>query len=528
LLTALAHPLSKMRIAAICCLIGVASGATLQVTWSDCGDSSTHGVVKDLEPPTIETGVKTTISGSGSVDLGVGAGTFKLVMKSGFIPLLDHTGDLCSAETINLPLGVGSIDWQGLNCPQAAGDVTLSMAMSLASSVPSSLLHTTSTLTAVDGDGNKLMCVQIDTQAQESVLQRLALKRPALSFRDWMSAINGQGHELTSKYGGSAGNVVIHDYQNAQYYGELTVGTPGQTERVIYDTGSSNLWVPNKSPFLAFKNVYNHEKSSTYVANGTVFKIQYGSGPVSGVFSEDTVNIGGFNVEHFTFAEVDDTSGLGLGYRLGKFDGICGMGWDSISVNGVKTPFHALVDSGNLQEPVFAFYLGNNADGELTIGGVDSSRYSGEFVYVPLKSKSYWEVALDGVKLDGSSVSSCPTAIVDSGTSLLAGPKADVTAIASALGATSILGKEYTIDCSKSYTMTFELAGTEFALDAQDLILSSSGGTCILGLMGMDIPAPAGPLWILGDVFMRKYYVKFDWGGARIGVATAAAATMVV
>merc|ERR1712107_215262 len=129
---------------------------------------------------------------------------------------------------------------------------------------------------------------------------------------------------------------------------------------------------------------------------------------------------------------------------------------------------------------------GNNAAGELVIGGVDASHYTGDFTYVPLQSKSYWQISLDGLKLDGSSVGSTPYAIVDSGTSLMAGPTSDVQAIASSLSLTSVLGK-----------------------------------------MAIDVPAPRGPLWILGDVFMRQYYAKFDVGQERLGFATSATSVTV-
>merc|ERR1712194_482920 len=122
-------------------------------------------------------------------------------------------------------------------------------------------------------------------------------------------------------------------------------------------------------------------KSSTYHANGTTFAIQYGSGPVSGVYSEETVMIGDQKLTDYTFAEVDNTKGLGLGWTIGKFDGICGMGLDDIATDGVTTPLRALANSKALDANVFAFYLGHNSPGQLVIGGVDDTKYTGDFTY---------------------------------------------------------------------------------------------------------------------------------------------------
>ena len=63
--------------------------------------------------------------------------------------------------------------------------------------------------------------------------------------------------------------------------------------QVIFDTGSSNLWIPSGSNWqpLNFHSKYKSTKSSTYVKNGTKFSIQYGSGALSGFISQDTVNV---------------------------------------------------------------------------------------------------------------------------------------------------------------------------------------------------------------------------------------------
>jgi hypothetical protein len=324
--------------------------------------------------------------------------------------------------------------------------------------------------------------------------------------------------------------IVINDFQDAQYYGTISVGTPPQALRVVYDTGSSNLWVNKQSGWFSPHKHYDDTKSTTYVKNGTTFKIQYGSGPVSGFYSKDTVHFGDIDVTDYTFAEVNNTKGLGPAWLAGHFDGICGMGWDDISVDHVETPLRALVNSKKLGANQFAFYLGSGgAAGELVLGGVDHAHNTGGFTTVAVietvpGKTGYWAVTMDDAKIGGSSVTTVKKAIVDSGTSLLAVPTDDMKKIAAAVGAKPVapfppLNKEYTIDCNTAGPdIEFVIGGKSYVLTKKDYVLNEQG-KCLLGFTGLDVPAPAGPLYILGDVFMRAHYVKFDVDNKQLGFA---------
>jgi len=322
----------------------------------------------------------------------------------------------------------------------------------------------------------------------------------------------------------------INDFQDAQYFGTIAVGTPPQQLRIVYDTGSSNLWVNKQTGLFSTHKHYDETKSSTYVKNGSTFNIRYGSGPVSGYYSKDTIHLGDIDITDYTFAEVNNTKGLGPAWAAGHFDGICGMGWDDISVDHVKTPLRALVDSKKLAANAFAFYLGSGgAKGELVLGGVDPAHYTGDFSYVPVIETvpgkwGYWTLAMDDAKVGGKSVTTVRKAIVDSGTSLLAVPTADIKKIADAVGAKQVLpfppfNKEYKIDCNTpGPDIEFVIAGKSYTLKKADYVLNESG-QCLLGFTGLDVPAPSGPLYILGDVFMRAYYVKFDVDNKQLGFA---------
>jgi saccharopepsin len=128
-------------------------------------------------------------------------------------------------------------------------------------------------------------------------------------------------------------------------YAEIGLGTPPQTFKVVLDTGSSNLWVPSaKCTSIAcfLHSKYESGQSTSYKENGTSFEIRYGSGSLSGFVSQDELEIAGLKVKDQLFAEA--TEEPGLAFAFGRFDGILGLGYDTISVNHIPPPFYKLIE----------------------------------------------------------------------------------------------------------------------------------------------------------------------------------------
>ena len=237
------------------------------------------------------------------------------------------------------------------------------------------------------------------------------------------------------------------------------------------------------------------------------------------------MRIGDLKVKHQLFAEV--TEEPGLTFAFARFDGILGMAYDTISVNKIPPPFYNMLDQKLLDEPVFAFSLGDTASGsesEVTFGGMDKDRFSGKMVNIPLRRKAYWEINFDALTFGKETAELDNTgAILDTGTSLLVFPTTFAELLNKEIGAKKSFNGQYTVECEKRDSlpdMTFTLSGYNFSITAFDYILEVQG-SCISAFTGMDFPEPVGPLAILGDAFLRKWYSVYDLGNDAVGLAKA-------
>nr|XP_003220239.1 PREDICTED: embryonic pepsinogen [Anolis carolinensis] len=315
----------------------------------------------------------------------------------------------------------------------------------------------------------------------------------------------------------------LMNYLDTEYYGTINIGTPPQAFTVVFDTGSSNLWVP--STYCSDAPCQNHPRfdpsqSSTFENTQQTMSIQYGTGSMQGILGYDTLTVTGITVPKQEFALSSSEPGVFFTYV--PFDGILGLGYPSIAVSDVTPVFDNMMNEGLVQENLFSVYLGRGGTGSIiTFGGIDESYYTGSINWIPVTEQGYWQIELDSILVNGEAIACSDgcQAIVDTGTSLVAGPPSDISNLQNAIGATPGQYGQYDINCGNLGNMpdvVFVINGIQFPLTPTAYTLEESQEECHSGFQNM-----SGYLWILGDVFIREYYSIFDRANNQVGLAKA-------
>jgi cathepsin D len=361
------------------------------------------------------------------------------------------------------------------------------------------------------------------------------------------------------------------------YSGEISIGTPPQSFRVDFDTGSSDLWVPSTKcdascdAFPSWRKYNESASSSSQSVPQSSFQVQYASGgDVTGDAVQDILRLS-------DTVSVEQIFGQATSLRnwttCATEEGIFGMGSSLLSSHKHPSPISNLQHV--LRDPLFSLYLDDTVDdyppvissptldtygnaqgsasqptgahSELIFGAVNGKHYSGCLSWHDLgPATGFWSVNLDGVQFGSQDVTMVPaTAIVDSGSTLVIGPTADIGLIAEMSGATCLapdatgvnLSQVSCTDPAGFYiaqvgcgqtvpTLDFIIDGKTYSLTTEDLVVDYRIGTqdtCVLRLQsGLQGTSDGSPLWILGDVFFHEYYAAFDFGNNRIGFAPAA------
>ncbi|XP_006457102.1 hypothetical protein AGABI2DRAFT_212363 [Agaricus bisporus var. bisporus H97] len=324
------------------------------------------------------------------------------------------------------------------------------------------------------------------------------------------------------------------DNQAVTYIASVGVGSPATFYSLIVDTGSSNTWVGATAPYV---------QTSTSRDTGDSVGVQYGSGSFSGEEFVDTVTLGSLTLAQQSIG-VADTS---VGFE--GTDGILGIGPVALTQGTLSPDVSTLIPTitdnlfanGDIDanEIGISFEPTNTVEivnGEITWGGVDSSKFTGDINFIPVTSTQpasfFWGIDQSVRYGASNTILSTAAGIVDTGTTLVLLASDAIARYQAATGAvldrnTGLL-RITTAQFANLQSLFFTAGGSTFELTPNAQIWPRTlnqaiGGNpnsvyLIVGDLGM--PSGEGFDFVNGYAFLERYYSVYDTANHRVGFAT--------
>ena len=315
---------------------------------------------------------------------------------------------------------------------------------------------------------------------------------------------------------------IDQDGSDFSYFSVLNFGSDAKEMYMLIDSGSANTWVMGSactSHACQIHNTFGPADSKTLTTTTQDWQLAYGTGQVEGVLAKDTVAFANYTLS-LEFGMATNASDDFNNYPM---DGILGLGPSDSNELDTPTVMETLDKQSNLASNIIGVHLSravdNTKDGELTIGGIDHTRFNGKLSYTKINVADTWQIPIDDMIVGGNACNlQGKSAIIDTGTSYILMPPADADTVHAQIPGSVANNGQYTLPCGSTTTVEVAFSGIKYAISPADYVGKSAGGLCSSNIIGQQAFGP--DQWIMGDTFLKNVYTVLDFDKNRVGFGT--------
>ncbi|KAI6237698.1 Peptidase A1 domain-containing protein [Aphelenchoides besseyi] len=313
---------------------------------------------------------------------------------------------------------------------------------------------------------------------------------------------------------------------NMMYWGTIYMGTPPEPFSVVFDTGSSMLWLPKKGcrssgPLSRYcpqdSELYDPSQSVTAKPTNKPFNIKYGIGSARGHFYTDYLTFG-------SALRFKKPVTFGAGEEMEFSDqGIFGLPSSDNAAKDGSSVMHEAWRQKILNAPIFTIHMRTcpvyednkcQDGGLITFGGVDEINCEKEIQYVDiLLNTNHWKFVMSQFQIGQAVIRTTIIAVSDSGNNRLTAPAIFVQQMMNSIGARAV-GNYYIVECDTDVTVTITINDYQYVIPSHRMLLNLHNGFCRILLS-------SSSRWVLGAPFNKEYCTVHDIKERTIGFAKA-------
>ncbi|KAG0329882.1 Type I transmembrane sorting receptor [Podila horticola] len=306
----------------------------------------------------------------------------------------------------------------------------------------------------------------------------------------------------------------------------VSIGTPAVDYQLVVDTGSEDTWVVSAdctSVACLGRTPFYPGNSSSIQEEFWKFAYTFSDiNTVTGDIYTDVVTVSNTAVEDQSFGVA--TSLLTPDSTI-PGDGILGLpATDYNNPSFFESFFDNAFQYGSLTQYIFSLYMPKNGSGELLLGGLNATQFTGDLTYLPVGSKTLWQVSLTDVAYHNRSLKISLMATIATASSLIQLDRQSIITLYDAIpGANRLSPTRWSVPCNQISSFTMTMGGVKFQIPGTSISLGpvSVGSTqCLSAIAGGAMKGHA----TLGMAFLQNYYMVFDKSTIpfRVGLATIA------